>query len=133
MVRVLVIHDEALIRCALVGLLRQQPGRTMDAIPWAAAVRTARLDGGSDVLGAGPGEQPLRNVGVIAGLPHDGEELRAPATVPDRTPRFALARWMYQRAWTDSERRTLLFDLATKHLNADSAVITGYKAARNCS
>ncbi|MFE7171328.1 DUF4158 domain-containing protein [Streptomyces sp. NPDC057616] len=29
---------------------------------------------------------------------------------------FALARWMYQRAWIGNERPTLLFDLATKRL-----------------
>ncbi|MFD3937813.1 DUF4158 domain-containing protein [Streptomyces sp. NPDC058611] len=38
---------------------------------------------------------------------------------------FALARWMYQRAWIGSERPTLLFDLATKRLVDKKVVLPG--------
>nr|WTB28678.1 DUF4158 domain-containing protein [Streptomyces sp. NBC_00830] len=38
---------------------------------------------------------------------------------------FALARWMYRRAWIGSERPTLLFDLATKRLVDKKVVLPG--------
>ncbi|MFD9442445.1 DUF4158 domain-containing protein [Streptomyces sp. NPDC060006] len=38
---------------------------------------------------------------------------------------FALARWMYQRAWIGNERPTLLFDLATKCLVDKKVVLPG--------
>jgi hypothetical protein len=38
---------------------------------------------------------------------------------------FALARWLYQRAWIGNERPTLLFDLATKRLVDKKVVLPG--------
>ncbi|MFF1568701.1 DUF4158 domain-containing protein [Streptomyces sp. NPDC058293] len=38
---------------------------------------------------------------------------------------FALARWLYQRAWIGNERPTLLFDLATKRLLDKKVVLPG--------
>ncbi|WP_159083325.1 DUF4158 domain-containing protein [Streptomyces sp. P3] len=38
---------------------------------------------------------------------------------------FALARWLYQRAWIGNERPTLLLDLATKRLVDKKVVLPG--------
>ncbi|GAA3515813.1 hypothetical protein FHR32_006026 [Streptosporangium album] len=38
---------------------------------------------------------------------------------------FALARWLYQRAWIGNERPTLLFDLVTKRLVDKKVVLPG--------